>query len=96
MMNDDDEHATIWSMYSYISKPWVLGILTVDNLFSINLFMGMESASSSSSVLLLLIHRILQANLKIWSTKEFVSKLQTRNVMASVGVQANILDIDDD
>ena len=37
-------------------QTMVLGILTVDNLFSINLFMGMESASSSSSVLLLLIH----------------------------------------
>ena len=37
----------------------------------------------------------IQVNLNIWSTKEFVSQLHTSNVMASVGVQANILDIDD-
>ena len=31
-------------------QTMVLCILTVDNLFSIRLFMGMEAASSSSSV----------------------------------------------
>ena len=37
-------------------QTMVLGILAVGNLFSVSLFMGMESASSSSSVQRLLIH----------------------------------------